>query len=207
MAGEYRCALKQHAPAGVRTHLTDLQAGNLAGCACFFRSPFQSRYHGPVPAFATRARRLLVATKRVKPKKAARSPNPKRIKGTKWMVGINRSSLRRAMLATPNSAARGSRITLLRRSPPLVPQRGRIRSERGGLAAEHGPLVEDALGTWHPFSGLALLLRQTRHGQSARVDRFRGHYCHGARRLPSVHYVAPPERDVLHSGLRQLHYQ
>src|SRR5262249_58358131 len=74
-------------------------------------------------------------------------------------------------------------------------------------AAEHGPLIEDALGTWHPSSGLALLLRQTRHGQSARVDRFCGHYCHGARRLPSVHYVAPPERDVLHSGLRQLHYQ
>ena len=39
-------------------------------------------------------------------------------------------------------------------------------------AAEHGPLIEDALGTWHPSSGLALLLRQTRHGQSTRVDRF-----------------------------------
>jgi hypothetical protein len=95
---------------------------------------------------------------------------------------------------------------------PFRAAAGPQQSERGvcapkDRAAERGPLIEDALGTWHPSSGLASLLRQTRHGQSARVDRFCGHYCHGARRLPSVHYVAPPERDVLHSGLRQLHYQ
>jgi hypothetical protein len=74
--------------------------------------------------------------------------------------------------------------------------------EMTGEQAEARPL-----GTWHPSSGLAWLLLETQHGQSARVDRFCGHNCHGARWLPSVHYVAPPERDVLHSGLRQLHYQ